>query len=233
MEIKHDPKVKIKYIESSLAAQHGSKPKEMGLSLARKYVQEGLAVIVGSYPNLNLNPPVKETPVKEDKNLTKISWITTAYVDNVYHRTAEECGFQIETYTANVFSLQRLIQANLIIIDMPLAAYGQNQLNQIKGILFQRKYPFVLRIVNSIKGFDLQQFLISAKLVIFKSQNLFDKVLDTYNESFDDWFIEGAHPNGYDFWKKLAPVADLYNSGHMTGVPSGKNIILQRDDEDD
>lgn len=199
-----DDQVEVKYIDQVLAAKNGIRPFKMGYSLAKQYEDKGWVKILSARPNSNPSLPREEPLVimPEEKNLTKVAWVTARYIDAVIRKVGENLGFKVEQLTPTSFTANHLLQSEIMVIESNIRGFTGNQLTDLRCIQFQKQIPFVFRVIDYDNSSYFRQCLAYSKLNTFTTQKLFNYTAELHEDAVRDWLIEGKD-NYYAFWRAI------------------------------
>jgi hypothetical protein len=205
-----EEKVLVKYIDSALAAQNGSQSFRMGLHLARQWEDKGWIRILDKIARANPSVPIDKDEVRntplikmlEEENLTKIAWVTSDYIDAAVRKVGAQCGFQVEHFSASVFSSGLLMKTKLMIVESNMKGFTPGQLENLRCIQFQKGIPFIFRIVGYDGSEFFQQGLIHSRLNVFASAQLFEYACDLHENLIEPWFIESKSDH-FAFWRAI------------------------------
>jgi hypothetical protein len=201
-------KCEIVYTDSALAAKYGVKPITVGVGLAEEYEKKGIAKIINKRPNANPSlPPLTHEPLRsvmpEETLKNHITWVSGIYPDTHLRKIGERLGFAMEVQSPTLFSLSRMLQSELILVEYPLKSFSYNQISQLSGVLLQKRIPFMLRIVSVVRDTNLAKFLPYAKIIFFKKSTYLDDTIENYGPTFDNYFVEPKDEDPYVFWKEI------------------------------
>jgi hypothetical protein len=203
-------KIRIKYKRQDLVAHNGAGIHEVSPDAARQMDKDGWIILLDPLPPQE----AKEKKIKEDplQTLEGISWICSTFVDYSLRKSAESLGFRIDTFSPGSFSPSLLMKTSLIIIESSLRGFSDNQITQIKGLLFLRKIPFIYRIIDDKRGDFFEQCVFNSKMITFVDQKLMDYYLDEDNEDSpyakvidEKWLLEDKTDYN-SFWREIDKV---------------------------
>jgi hypothetical protein len=138
----------------------------------------------------------------EEENLTRIAWITAKFIDVTVRKVGEKLGFKVEHFSSTAFSSGHLMKAKLMIVESGLRGFTSNQLENLRCIQFQKRVPFVFRIVGYDNSQYFKESLIHSKLNIFTAEKLLSYTSDLYDDLVGDWMIEDRL-DYYSFWRGI------------------------------
>lgn len=200
-----EDQVTVQYIDSALAARNGVRPLKMGLGLALQYEKKGWVKILDKPEGAKLPEPPVEVPDSfgfDDSSYIKIGWVTNGYIEAAIRNIGLKLGFRVEQFTASVFSAGYLAKAKLLVIEAPLKGFTSTQLENLRFVQFQKKVPFVFRIIGHNNTPVFRQNLTHSRANFFATQQLFNYVCELHESLVGDWFIEDKG-NYYSFWRKI------------------------------